>query len=107
MHFKNISRRQAIKVGAVSVAVPFLGVSALRAEGDQLDEADPTAMALGYVHDATAVDKEKFPRYTDDMLCSTCALYTGADGEEWGPCAIFPGKMVAAAGWCNSFAPKP
>lgn len=101
-----VSRRKMIKAGVACVAVPFTGIATLRAEGEQLDEADPTAMALGYLHDATAVDAEKFPRRTEDMFCNTCALYTGAEGEEWGPCAIFPGKMVAALGWCNSFAPK-
>lgn len=106
----NPDRRRVIKAGAACLAVSFVGIAPLRAE-DQLDEADPTAMALGYKHDASAVDVEKFPRRAGDegaaMFCDTCALYTGAENEEWGPCAIFPGKVVAAKGWCNSFAPKP
>ena len=34
------------------------------------------------------------------------ALIQGNDGDAWRPCQIFPGKAVAAAGWCSVWAPK-
>ncbi|MEF1220553.1 high-potential iron-sulfur protein [Photobacterium damselae] len=40
-------------------------------------------------------------------MCANCALIQGKDGDEWRPCAIFPGKLVNANGWCSAYAPKP
>jgi hypothetical protein len=57
---------------------------------------DPTAIALKYV--AQSADPAKH--------CSNCALWQGGDAEAGG-CPIFPGKLVAAAGWCTSWVPKP
>ncbi|MGB5739389.1 MAG: high-potential iron-sulfur protein, partial [Woeseia sp.] len=72
----------------------------------KLMENDPQATALGYVHDSSTVDSAKQPRHQAGQACVNCALYTGADGDEWGGCSIFPGKLVAAAGWCSVYAPK-
>ncbi|MBT8084421.1 MAG: High potential iron-sulfur protein [Woeseia sp.] len=72
----------------------------------RLAEDDPLAQSLSYVHDASSVDSAKQPRYESGQVCSNCALYTGGDGEEWGPCSIFPGKQVKASGWCSVYAPK-
>jgi hypothetical protein len=99
-------RRRLIKFGALSVAaVPLSQLLLTRPSHaqEQLSEDDPTAKALSYVHDASASDK----RTDDTALCSNCNLYQGADGEEWGPCAIFPGKLVKADGWCASWVKKP
>lgn len=30
-------------------------------------------------------------------------LYQGKKGSASGPCGAFPGKQVAAKGWCNAF----
>lgn len=70
-----------------------------------VDQADPQAVALGYVSDATTVDKAKSPKYEAGQLCSNCALYQGAAAEQ-GPCPLFPGKNVAAKAWCNSYVKK-
>jgi hypothetical protein len=64
---------------------------------------DPLALALQYVEDATA---SAAPAYKAGSSCANCALIQGTDGEAYRPCAIFPGKSVAAAGWCISWAPK-
>jgi hypothetical protein len=72
----------------------------------KLDESDPQANALGYVALATAVDATKYPQYSAGKDCSNCALYTASADSEWGPCSIFPGKLVAAKGWCSVYAPK-
>lgn len=81
------------------IALPFISLLSQRwahtQELPKLEESDPTAQALSYVHDAS--QSEKAPA---GQLCSNCQHYTGAEGEEWGPCALFPGKAVSANGWC-------
>lgn len=72
----------------------------------RLEESDPQAKSLAYVHDATTVDASKYPQYSEGNVCENCALYTGEAGAEWGPCSIFPGKLVNAQGWCSVYAPK-
>lgn len=71
-----------------------------------VNEKDPQAMALGYFADTTKVDAKKFPKHAATQLCNNCALYTGKAGEASGPCGIFPGKHVAAKGWCSAWAKK-
>ena len=74
--------------------------------GPMLDEADPTAVALGYVADASRADKAKYPSFVEGSNCANCALYQGAAGSEAGPCPLFAGKQVAAKGWCASYVKK-
>ena len=62
-----------------------------------LTEDDPQAKALQYVHQSPDEAKN----------CANCVLVQGSDGEEWRPCAIFPGKAVNAKGWCSAWAQKP
>lgn len=93
-------------VAAVSVAQLVAQRTAFAADMPHVDEASPQAVGLGYVADATKVDKAKFTRYTDGMVCAKCALYQGAADAEWGGCGIFAGQAVSAKGWCNAFAPK-
>lgn len=79
-------------------------------ELQQLSLDDPSAQALGYQHNAADVDLQKYPQRAKDQAanhyCSNCALFQGADGDEWGPCALFPGKLVNANGWCSGYAPR-
>jgi hypothetical protein len=35
--------------------------------------------------------------------CANCALYEGAAGSVQGPCSVFAGKQVKAAGWCTAW----
>jgi hypothetical protein len=69
-------------------------------------ETDPQAIALAYVADATRIDPAKQPRYVAGQACANCSLYQGAAGSDAGPCPLFPGKRVAAAGWCSAYAKK-
>ena len=69
-------------------------------------ETDPQAVALGYVADASKVDKAKHANYVEGSLCSGCALYQGKAGDASGPCPLYAGKAVAAKGWCSSWAKK-
>ena len=65
---------------------------------------DPLAQSLQYVEDATTSEA---PNYKPGSNCDNCALIQGNEGDAYRPCAVFPGKSVAAAGWCISWAPKP
>jgi hypothetical protein len=70
----------------------------------KLDPDDRQAKALSYTAQSSK----------DGQSCANCALYTGTEGQEIGPCAIFSYRvspeggqlMVTAAGWCRAWAPR-
>ncbi|MEO8804110.1 MAG: high-potential iron-sulfur protein [Rudaea sp.] len=66
---------------------------------------DATAKALGYVEDATKVDKAKYPTYKVGEDCSNCNFYKGG-ATGFGPCQLYPGKSVHSKGWCSGYAKK-
>ncbi len=66
-----------------------------------LSPEDPGAQKVKYTEDAT---KEKSA--AKDNRCGNCALYEGSYNSTQGPCQLFPGKDVKAAGWCSSWAPQ-
>ena len=68
----------------------------------KIEESDPVAKALAYVHDASKVDTAAQPRYAAGQVCTNCAQYKAVEGG-WGSCAIFPGKLVAGGGWCAGY----
>ncbi len=109
MNEQNFTRRTFCKltVGTV-VAAPIVNSTIASAGGHlpKIEESDPQAMALGYLHDATAVDGSKHANYADGQVCSNCVLYQGKEGDDWGPCGVFPGKEVAAGGWCTAYNKK-
>ena len=72
-----------------------------------LTNADPTAQALGYVANAAKVDPKTNPTYMPGQQCAGCAQYQGKPADKQGPCILFPGKDVYAAGWCRGYAKKP
>lgn len=80
---------------------------AQRPEMQKLEESDPTAQSLAYVHDAGDVDASQQSRYEEGQNCANCSLYTpdSSSEEDWGGCAIFPGKLVNANGWCSAYVP--
>ena len=65
-----------------------------------LDEQDPAAKAVVYQQDARKVDPRQFPNYRRGQSCATCALIEFGTAPLRG-CSLFPGKLVAAAGWCS------
>jgi len=79
----------------------------MTAEAGQLDEAEPSAVALGYRKDSTQVDATKFPQHKSAQVCADCRYYQGKAGSEWGPCTIFAGKgAVHSRGWCAAYAAR-
>jgi hypothetical protein len=71
---------------AQATAAPLLSPTAPEAKAVQYTEAAGTAKAAG-----------------SGANCASCALYQGAAGASQGPCQLFPGKDVKAAGWCTSW----
>jgi hypothetical protein len=67
---------------------------------------DATAVALGYVADASKVDKAKYAQYVAGSKCGNCSLYQGAAGSAAGGCPLFPGKQVSANGWSTAYVKK-
>ena len=78
---------------------------------------NPTAKALGYIHDASKVDVKKFPKRAGEegktQFCNNCMLAQGetvaVEGQEgkWIGCQLFQKKLVAEKGWCSSWTVKP
>ena len=71
-----------------------------------LDEKDPQAIALGYVADASRADQVKFNNYVLGNQCRNCGNFLGAAEDVAAGCKIFPGKRVAAKGWCTAWAKR-
>jgi hypothetical protein len=89
------------------IPVVSLGASTLaRADAQVVDPKDPTAVQLGYVTDATKVDKTKYPKYDPSQSCASCSLYQGAAGSTQGPCPLYQNKQVLAKGWCSAYVKK-
>jgi len=106
MSDKSISRRNFLS-GMAAVPAATVMVSRARAEDlPRITEDDPVAVALKYVHDVADVDPAT-PRFDPSQNCNNCAQIQGDEAAEWRPCAIFPGKSVAANGWCSVWVAKP
>ena len=113
----SIRRRGFLKISSLAVAAFAVasraGTSLAQTKAQdkkgalpQLDEKEPTAQALGYIHDATKVDKAKFKQYAAGQTCANCQLYQGKPADAWAPCPILPGKLVAGKGWCSAWVKK-
>ena len=111
MREKNLSRRSFIhKLAAALPAGAVILQQDLQAQDlPKLDENDPAAKALLYVHDVADVDTSNplAARFEPGQICDNCAQIQGEEGAEWRPCGIFPGKLVAAEGWCSVWVPMP
>jgi len=96
-----LTRRSIIQAGLIAGAMlPMAALVAGRAaaaEMPDLDGADPTAKALGYVTKSAKPGQD----------CTGCAQFVGKAGDATGGCKIFPGKRVAGAGWCSAYVKKP
>ena len=103
-------RRQLLKTAIAGlVALPAAGLirDAAAADLPHLDEKDPLAVAMGYVHDASKLDATKAPTHKPGQKCDNCVQLQGKEGDAWRPCNLFAGKLVAAEGWCKVWVLKP
>ncbi len=110
MSVTKVSRRGFIKIAVVGVAsAPLVAELVSRpayANLPALSPDDATAKALGYVEDTNKVDKAKYPNHKPDQICKNCNLAQAAQADGRHPCSIFPGKSVAANGWCATWVKK-
>jgi hypothetical protein len=90
----NKGRRTILK-GLLAIPVVTIAGFHSTANAAMLTADDPTAKALAYTDKST----------TEGQSCANCNLYQGGTAAT-GPCTIFPGKDVAAAGWCKSWVAK-
>jgi hypothetical protein len=96
-----------IGIAAVPAAGLIREAKAQTTPPPKLDEKDPVAVAMGYVHDVAKVDKSKNPTFKPGSTCANCVQLVGKEGDQWRPCNIFPGKVVNADGWCKVWVLKP
>jgi hypothetical protein len=97
------SRRSLLICLGLGAAATVVSRQARTAEPPKLDPKDPAAAALGYVEDAAKVDAKKYPAYVKDSNCANCLQLQGKPGNDYRPCSLFPGKVVAVAGWCSGW----
>ncbi len=100
------SRRGFLVQVAACGSALAAGGGAAQAQAARVDEKEPQAVALGYVHDTNRADKKKFPKHAATQSCAGCALYQGKAADAWGGCPLFGVKQVAGAGWCSAWARK-
>ena len=96
---ETLSRRVLLNQAiAVAALIPAFALTrrAIGAAATPLDPADPMAKALAYAETSAKPDQE----------CANCAQFQGRAGDSRAACNIFPGKTVAAAGWCSVWAKK-
>jgi len=105
---KSLTRRKLLQTIAIAlpVSATILNREAQAEDSPKLDPNDPTAMALLYVEDPATLDQSNpaAARYQAGQTCANC-IQIQSDAGAFRPCAIFPGKTVAAAGWCSVWAP--
>jgi hypothetical protein len=106
------SRRTLLKntllgLAALPVSELFISNASAQAASTKVDEKEPLAVSLAYVHDVKKVDASKNPQYKPGQQCANCVQLQGKEGDEWRPCNIFAGRQVNAKGWCKVWALKP
>ena len=99
------NKRRVFLLQVAACGTAALGAGAASAQA-KIDEKDPQAVALGYVHDTTKADKKKYPKHSNDQKCANCALFQGKPTDAWGGCPLFGTKQVAGSGWCSAWAKK-
>ena len=106
-----LDRRGFIRLGlAAGTLLPVvgstLGPRAGRAAGHEggeeklvtdLEANAPMVSAFQYVNES--------PKKAEGQVCTTCQLYTAKD-DKVGKCQFFQTGVVAADGWCLSWAKK-
>jgi hypothetical protein len=90
---------QLLAAWPLAALMPARRTHAQGAPAPLLDASSPPAKAVKYVEDARQAGSA-----AAGNDCANCALYQGASGSQRGPCQLFPGKDVKAAGWCTSWA---
>ncbi|QGM22033.1 High potential iron-sulfur protein [Spiribacter sp. 2438] len=97
---RRLLRGALLGIAAAPLAyVSLRGSNAMAEDMPILEEDDPQAIALNYVHDATDKDDMR----SEGAICGNCRLWLADDETEWGGCTAFPGKLVNIDGWCSAW----
>jgi hypothetical protein len=99
-------RRLLLMLGAAAAGMPLAAARAAdpaKLDLPKVDVHDPQAVALGYVENANQVDPKKHPQFVAGSNCDNCLQLQGKPGNDFRPCNLFPGKLVAVAGWCTGW----
>ena len=105
-----LPRRALLKAAIGATVIPTATLwrtASAAAPAPMLTSTDPSAQALHYTPDAAKVDPKANPTFVAGSHCALCAQFQGKPGDKQGPCVLFPGKQVSAAGWCLGYAKKP
>ncbi len=89
---------------APTLGLIFTGTAAGAAA--TLDPNDPAAKDFAYAADSSKVNAAGNPSHKPGQECRNCGLFGGAAGDAAGSCDVFPGKTVAAIGWCSAWTKK-
>lgn len=96
------NRRQFFSQVAMGTTALAFAKFAVAQEVASLTEDDGYARAMGFRLIAENADH---PKYQAGQNCSTCQLYSGAEGADLGPCSFFGGRLVPPTGWCRNYKP--
>jgi hypothetical protein len=98
---RRLLQKLALGLPLIPLAASQLHIASAADDAALLSPDAKGAKAVNYVEDAT-----KAQGAIPGSTCANCALYQGHSGAPTGPCQIFPGKQVEAAGWCSTWAPQ-
>ena len=94
-------RRALLKQGALCAVGVAGGLVAGRVpaqQGERVEESEPLAQQLMYVHDATQAPADV---RGENEFCHNCQYFQSQEQTGFGPCVIFGNRSVSAEGWCN------
>lgn len=108
VRWTNSSRRDFIAsvstlLGAAACPFPVLAIAKAL---PHLTDQDPQARALHYTEDVSKADAGSIPTHTAGAKCANCRLFQGSASDPFGPCQLYPGKVVSANGWCMGYQKK-
>ncbi len=96
-------KRRVFLIAAVPACI---AVSQALAALKKVEESEPKALAVGYKHDTTKVDRARYPKHQPTQNCANCLAYAPAKPtDEWGECDLMSDRLVFKDGWCSSYKP--
>jgi len=101
MHYRRLVLRSFCGLAALAALPAWTALK-------KVSPDDPQAKSLGYVDDTRQVDQKKYPKHTNQQVCSGCQFYQNAQEQnKIAPCTIFNNQGVSAQGWCSAYVMKP
>ena len=101
-----LTRRRVIQWLPFASVGAGLSAHASASSYPHLDELEARAREVGYVEDASRVDRHRYLKYRVGETCGQCDLYLATATEPWAGCTLFPRRWVAGGGWCDAYRPR-